>query len=218
MQKNKKLKGFTLIELMIVVAIIGILAAIAIPNFIRYQLRSKTSEAKTVHGGIKTSQESFRAEYDAYVQVLTGTPDASGNRNFKTGWTGAAPMGSAICNAMCNRVSISIAMSIPNCTSYECIGYRPSGDLYYDYATAIIDSGIAGTSPEFTTCGQADLDSDGTRGGFVYGTGNRPTSASMVILAPPIINGMACSALGPMVCTAATAPASEVVDCDPQSF
>lgn len=44
---NKKNKGFTLIELMIVVAIIGILAAVAIPGFMKYIKDSKTSEAKT---------------------------------------------------------------------------------------------------------------------------------------------------------------------------
>ena len=53
---KKGKKGFTLIELMIVVAIIGILAAIAIPNFLRFQAKSKQSEAKTNLGGIFTAE------------------------------------------------------------------------------------------------------------------------------------------------------------------
>jgi len=59
-------KGFTLIELMIVVAIIGILAAIAIPNFLRFQAKSKQAEAKTNLGSIGTTAESYRVEKDTY--------------------------------------------------------------------------------------------------------------------------------------------------------
>jgi len=65
MQGNKK--GFTLIELMIVVAILGILAAIAIPNFMRFQAKSKQSEAKTNLGAIGTTAESYRSENDTYI-------------------------------------------------------------------------------------------------------------------------------------------------------
>jgi len=64
LRKNRK--GFTLIELMIVVAIIGILAAIAIPNFLRFQAKSKQSEAKTNLGGIFTGQTAYLGEKDLY--------------------------------------------------------------------------------------------------------------------------------------------------------
>jgi type IV pilus assembly protein PilA len=59
-------KGFTLIELMIVVAIIGILAAIAIPNFMQYQAKSKQSEAKTNLGGIYTSEVAYFGEQNTF--------------------------------------------------------------------------------------------------------------------------------------------------------
>jgi type IV pilus assembly protein PilA len=75
-------KGFTLVELMIVVAIIGILAAIAIPNFIRFQARSKQSEAKTNLKAIFTGQKSRYGERDAYANALgdIGFSPERGNR------------------------------------------------------------------------------------------------------------------------------------------
>ena len=58
--------GFTLIELMIVIAIIGILAVIAIPNFLRFQARSKQSEAKTTLNAIFKTEKAYFAEKGTY--------------------------------------------------------------------------------------------------------------------------------------------------------
>jgi type IV pilus assembly protein PilA len=60
--ESKDEQGFTLIELMIVVAILGILAAIAIPNFNAYQMKSKQSEAKVGLGAIFTAAVAYQAE------------------------------------------------------------------------------------------------------------------------------------------------------------
>ena len=94
MKKFSK-KGFTLIELMIVVAIIGILAAIAIPNFMKFQAKSKQSEAKSNLKGIATAQKAYFAEKNKYTTSMKRIgfiPEGNNRYFYALGTTnGAAP-------------------------------------------------------------------------------------------------------------------------------
>jgi len=74
----KNQQGFTLIELMIVVAIIAILAAIAISQYQDYVIRSQVSEGSSLADGVKTAVGEFYNNYGRF-------PNSSGNSNFSLG-------------------------------------------------------------------------------------------------------------------------------------
>ena len=83
-------KGFTLIELMIVIAIIGILAAIAIPAYQNYTIRSQVTEGLTLADGWKTAISEYYANTGTWptVAMLTGTQPSQGKYETVTVTTG----------------------------------------------------------------------------------------------------------------------------------
>jgi len=115
---RQRRSGFTLIELMIVVAIIGILAVVAIPNYLRFQLRSKTAEAKTNLAAIRTSEEAYFSEFGLYLQASP------------------AP------------VVIPGTQKIPfvNNLGFTRIGWKPEGLVYFSYGVSIAPDGTGYTA------------------------------------------------------------------------
>ncbi|MEE8492531.1 MAG: prepilin-type N-terminal cleavage/methylation domain-containing protein, partial [Nitrospirales bacterium] len=90
---DRNQKGFTLIELMIVVAIIGILAAIAIPNFLKYQAKSRQAEAKINLGGIFVAETSYfgeQARYGSFAEAGFALAGSSNRYTYRSGAGGVA--------------------------------------------------------------------------------------------------------------------------------
>ena len=84
---RKNYKGFTLIEVMIVVAIIGILATIAYPSYIDSVRKSKRSDAKTALIDLRIAQEKLRANCPFYAQVLLNAGAAGATCGANSGAT-----------------------------------------------------------------------------------------------------------------------------------
>ena len=142
---KKGKKGFTLIELMIVVAIIGILAAIAIPNFLKFQAKSKQSEAKTNLGAIYTGQVAFYGEVNAYGDFnnINWSPSGTPRYHHSLGTWNAA----AVDNV--NRGNIVDSITEPAWTSNLNMARDDNNALVSGTLTPSITAASAGVSASF---------------------------------------------------------------------
>ena len=172
----KKKEGFTLIELMIVVAIIGILAAIAIPAFINYVKRSKTSEAASNLKALFTGAAAYYEEEHTSNASLSATVSSHCTTNAATaGWT-----------ATDQKQTVTWSSED---AAYQALNFAPADPLYFEYHIASNQGdscGNAGGNQMYTFTANGNLDGDSAESTFSLAVGANADNA--LYRAPGIFN------------------------------
>lgn len=136
-------RGFTLLEMMVAVAIIGILASTSVALFRNYQLRSRMAEAKSNLASIRSAQQAYFAERSAYVTSVS-CPGLGPLGPTKQNWR-------AVRGTFCDP-------SAPTTTTLDTLGWAPDGATLFDYDAMAED---VGDGPRFTVAAFGDADGDG---------------------------------------------------------
>lgn len=162
-----KEKGFTLIELMVTVAILAILAAVAIPVYNNYVYRAKTAEATTNISGIRTLEESWFAENNRYCDTVG---DCNPSTAAVDTCCAQAPTGAP--------VKQKTGWSVANIAAWNLLGFAPTGSsTYYAYAVLTTQN-----TTRLTIGALGDLDGDGATHIFVMPTGQTVVGTDNTIL------------------------------------
>ncbi len=174
MLKNRK--GFTLIELMIVVAIIGILAAIAIPAFIKYVKQSKTSEAGL---NLKTMGDGASAYYQTDHYTNAGIPIPE--KQFPTGDSAFGNTGRSFPAAVPGGTKQAVNLAEWTNQPWKAMKFAIQKPHYYRYEYTPTNDAAAADS--FVGNATGDLDDDGTNGIFRI-TGTTSDQGGEIQLSP----------------------------------